>query len=267
MSGKAGTPTPRPVLRSTLSLNAIPTPTSAASSWSRRNVSDEIANGSSGTAVSAPRVPAPPVSTESAVLGTYPPDTPLSQQGSIHEASAPFSHPSHPAATHTHGQSSSYPSHHHSSSHHMSATAAPYSDQEHSFQSSTYAGSYDSSYSSASPWTPQSSSEYHQYHHPYYSHSMSNKIEEPILAPGEVPAPRPPMSYAALIGEALLMAPPPHQLYVSEISDSIKRRYPCECFHCLFVWDLLLPRPYIFTLVRIIRQIHPHTILATVNIS
>lgn len=57
---------------------------------------------------------------------------------------------------------------------------------------------------------------------------MSNKLEEPILAPGEVPAPRPPMSYAALIGEALLLAPPPHQLYVSEISDSIKKRYACE---------------------------------------
>lgn len=55
--------------------------------------------------------------------------------------------------------------------------------------------------------------------------SSPPKLQEPILAPGELPAPRPPMSYAALIGEALLMAPPPHQLYVSEISDSIKKRY------------------------------------------
>lgn len=56
--------------------------------------------------------------------------------------------------------------------------------------------------------------------------TMPGKQDEPILAPGELPAPRPPMSYAALIGEALLLAPPPHQLYVSEISDSIKKRYP-----------------------------------------
>ncbi|KAL7421035.1 hypothetical protein Q5752_003919 [Cryptotrichosporon argae] len=57
-------------------------------------------------------------------------------------------------------------------------------------------------------------------------HPHGNKQMEPILAPGEMPAPRPPQSYAALIGEALLLAPPPHQLYVSEISDSIKKRYP-----------------------------------------
>ncbi|KAI9636916.1 uncharacterized protein MKK02DRAFT_45624 [Dioszegia hungarica] len=55
--------------------------------------------------------------------------------------------------------------------------------------------------------------------------SVPTKMDEPILAPGELPAPRPPMSYAALIGEALLLAAAPHQLYVSEISDSIKRRY------------------------------------------
>lgn len=111
----------------------------------------------------------------------------------------------------------------------MSGT--PYSDQEVSFQSSTYAGSYESSFGSNSPWTPQSAEiGGHHHYHPYYAHAqaMSNKIEEPILAPGEVPAPRPPMSYAALIGEALLLAPPPHQLYVSEISDSIKKRYACE---------------------------------------
>jgi hypothetical protein len=54
------------------------------------------------------------------------------------------------------------------------------------------------------------------------------KQVERILAPGEIPAPRPPMSYAALIGEALLLAPPPHHLYVSEISESIKKRYACE---------------------------------------
>jgi hypothetical protein len=57
---------------------------------------------------------------------------------------------------------------------------------------------------------------------------MRAKIEEPILMPGELPAPRPSATYAALIGEALLTAPAPHQLYVAEISDMIKRKYACE---------------------------------------
>ncbi|GFZ47182.1 hypothetical protein JCM24511_04925 [Saitozyma sp. JCM 24511] len=66
---------------------------------------------------------------------------------------------------------------------------------------------------------------HHQSYYPYPMPQTAIKQDEPILALGELPAPRPPMSYAALIGEALLMAPPPHQLYVSEISDSIKKRY------------------------------------------
>ncbi|GMK57110.1 hypothetical protein CspeluHIS016_0309500 [Cutaneotrichosporon spelunceum] len=49
---------------------------------------------------------------------------------------------------------------------------------------------------------------------------------EPFLLPNEDELPRPAPSYAALIGEALLLAEPPHQLYVSEISESIKARYP-----------------------------------------
>lgn len=52
--------------------------------------------------------------------------------------------------------------------------------------------------------------------------------DEPILLPGEEPAARPARSYQALIAEALLMSPPPHHLYVSEIADSIKARYACE---------------------------------------
>lgn len=52
--------------------------------------------------------------------------------------------------------------------------------------------------------------------------------KEPILMPGEEPLPRPTKPYAALIGEALLLAPPPHHLYVSEICASIRARYPCE---------------------------------------
>lgn len=53
---------------------------------------------------------------------------------------------------------------------------------------------------------------------------------EPFLLPNEEELPRPAPSYAALIGEALLLGDPPHQLYVSEISESIKARYPCECY-------------------------------------
>jgi hypothetical protein len=155
------------------------------------------------------------------------------QQGSAHEASAPFSHSSQSVANHHH---SSYPpppplqsSVHHSSAHTQSMpinSGPQYSDPDLSFQSASYAGSYDSSYGSHSPWTPGSAPLEHQYNQAYYT-SMDRAIE-PILAPGEVPAPRPPISYAALIGEALLYAPPPHQLYVSEISESIKSRYACE---------------------------------------
>lgn len=54
------------------------------------------------------------------------------------------------------------------------------------------------------------------------------KPPEPILKPGEVPATKPALSYAALIGEALLTSAPPHHLYVSEISESIKSKHACE---------------------------------------
>lgn len=107
--------------------------------------------------------------------------------------------------------------------------------------SSSYTSSPYESVPSYSPWPAHSSlpshSELHSrfppgYPYPPPTHYWSQaptKMDEPLLAPGELPAPRPPMSYAALIGEALLLAAPPHQLYVSEISDSIKRRYSCEC--------------------------------------
>lgn len=62
----------------------------------------------------------------------------------------------------------------------------------------------------------------------YGYQSMVQRPAEPILAPGEEPAQRPPACYAALIAEALLLADPPHQLLVSEISESIKSRYVCE---------------------------------------
>lgn len=211
MNGKPG----RPVLRPTLSHNSVLTPAST-------NLNRRLAGGYEDNSRST--------TTESGIGYAS------TQQGSsAHEASAPYSHPSQSVATHHH---SAYPppppapsSAHHSSAHTQSMSINPgpqYSDPDLSFQSASYAGSYDSSYGSHSPWTPGSASVEHQYNHPYYAMAL-NRVDEPILAPGEVPAPRPPISYAALIGEALLLAPPPHQLYVSEISDSIKSRYVCEC--------------------------------------
>lgn len=66
-----------------------------------------------------------------------------------------------------------------------------------------------------------------------------SRQKEPIIKPGEQIAVKPNLSYAALIGEALLLAPPPHNLYVAEISESIKSRYLCES---PFVISLLLCR-------------------------
>jgi hypothetical protein len=209
MNGKTG----RPVLRPTLSHNTVLTPTSV--NWNRRSGAEDTNSGHR------------PNTTESGlVYNTTQPGTNHHQ----HEASAPYTQ--HSVATH-----SSYPpappppsSHPHSSSHTQSMSinsGNPYSDPEISYQNASYSGSYDSSFGSQSPWTasPQLEGSYSQ---SYYSQMPVGRIDEPILAPGEVPAPRPPVSYAALIGEALLLAPPPHQLYVSEISESIKRRYVCE---------------------------------------
>lgn len=85
---------------------------------------------------------------------------------------------------------------------------------------------------------------YHGYFPPAMQHmptspppkSKSNQGPHPvgpILEPGEELAARPPFTFAALIGQALLEAPPPHQLYVSEIADSIKKRYACESYNCI----------------------------------
>ncbi|ORY24197.1 hypothetical protein BCR39DRAFT_507542 [Naematelia encephala] len=128
-----------------------------------------------------------------------------------------------------------------SNSYDITPSSMAYTD-EASFHTTSYAGSYDSSFPTSS-WpvdTELSQAPTTQSGHPgayaacrqaqfrhYFSPAMTAQFKEiePILAPGELPSPRPPMSYAALIGEALLLSPPPHQLYVSEISDSIKRRY------------------------------------------
>ena len=154
-------------------------------------------------------------------------------QGNHEAPSAAFTTLStNPPAANQHPISSSYPP----------ITHDPYND-ELSFHTS-YSTSYDSSFSSGtsgSPWAHQpqlphsNSSPYQQPvyigqgQHMYTMYPPATvKPTEPILAPGELPAPRPTMSYAALIGEALLLAPPPHHLYVSEISESIKARYACE---------------------------------------
>ncbi|WWD21188.1 hypothetical protein CI109_105672 [Kwoniella shandongensis] len=106
---------------------------------------------------------------------------------------------------------------------------SPYTPSSYGWGNNT--GGNPNASSLSSSWPPMSSSIIHPhqqqspYHWSMHHMAMPAKQDEPILAPGELPAPRPPMSYAALIGEALLLAPPPHQLYVSEISDSIKKRY------------------------------------------
>lgn len=134
---------------------------------------------------------------------------------------------------------SAHPTYHHQGSAHI----APYSD-ELSFHTASYTGSYDSSYSN-SPWGADSQNRALPYY-PFGNMSSQtyrngDKLDEPILLPGEMPAPRPPMSYAALIGEAILLAPPPHSLYVSEISDSVKRRYDCESTTPFFTLRLTFP--------------------------
>jgi len=162
-----------------------------------------------------------------------------SHQQGIHEAASGTPFATLPTSTATHSTSSSYPPAHSTIPLHSSTS---YSDAADASFPTSY--SYDASFSSASsgsPWPQQphhGSSPHlppqHQlippqyYGHPLYEMYPSGKQLEPILAPGEIPAPRPPMSYAALIGEALLLAAPPHHLYVSEISDSIKKRYACE---------------------------------------
>jgi hypothetical protein len=173
-------------------------------------------------------------------FGSYaaPPPAPL-QETHPSNSNHSSSHSYPPPHTTTSPSQTSSNQHPHTHTQPMQVNSGPYSD-ELSFQSNSYAGSYESSFSSAasaSPWTSQSTLPIpegypvHPHHpgYPFFAMNMtSSKIEEPILAPGEEPAPRPPISYAALIGEALLLAQPPHQLYVSEISDSIKKRYPCE---------------------------------------
>nr|ODN90594.1 hypothetical protein L203_01705 [Cryptococcus depauperatus CBS 7841] len=192
----------RPVLRPSFSHNAVvssPTP----STWPRRVMT--------ASAISSPR---PAIAADS------------SGDMSRHEASTPsLTHSTsstHPVSSSSSSQQYGYP--------HYTSTPpynAPYGEYP-----------YGTPYATApypQPGWPQMSTVAHASYAPQHhwaatptmhATAMPSKQDEPILAPGELPAPRPPMSYAALIGEALLMAPPPHQLYVSEISDSIKRRYP-----------------------------------------
>ena len=199
----------------------------------------------------ASTTPLPPVSSAAEQTTFFSAAPPPSTSVSVVPAHNPsFTSHSHPAAstataTTTPPSSATIPAytqhpphpHPHSQPISIQHTTPTYAD-EHSFGTSY---SYDTSFSSTSsgsPWMGQHAAPHpppalvpsQYYPHPHVLYEMYGPVKqvEPILAPGEIPAPRPPMSYAALIGEALLLAPPPHHLYVSEISESIKKRYACE---------------------------------------
>ena len=222
----------RPILRPSFSHNAVINSPSPAN-WPRRIVThgDPITTG--------------------AITGSRVNDRARPPTADVAQDNASLNHHHHPhhlntsnippqAATHSNREAQSSfpgltinPSNSHPNSYRGPGTSfTPYSD-ELSFHTTSYPGSHDSSYPN-SPWPleTQSAIEQQPRHIAYYPAAMSNfpvcKREEPLLAPNEIPAPRPAMSYAALIGEAILLAPPPHCLYVSEIADSIKGRYPCE---------------------------------------
>jgi hypothetical protein len=251
----------RPVLRPTLSHNnTYHTPSPA--TWPRRVTANE-GDGILPTSFPSDRPRTSTVATNSAPVLVQEQAFRASSVIQLeHEANAPF-------ATLTSGTSTTSSSTQpHSSTYDNKPSVTTNSHNSHqittsrdihtgynddsAFHTTSY-GSYDSSFSSShggngnSPWLAPIQA---QLPHPYYPmYAMPPQKEiEPILAPGEIPAPRPPMSYAALIGEALLMAPPPHQLYVSEISDSVKKRYACECcFVCLHPALVHLSRPCVIT--------------------
>ncbi|WWC91019.1 uncharacterized protein L201_005959 [Kwoniella dendrophila CBS 6074] len=256
---------PKPILRPSMSQNNIHN-TPSPSSWPRRIMTtgsvpppptfpmDDRINGSMVRQQSVPSI-APAVnfsaSTSSAVSENN--NTSTSQGIPIvHGHQSQSSHHQHEANTpylSTSVSSTSSVGSHLNSLSHISAHPHLYPQQHqpqtyynHPQEESHYPSSYDGYPSStSSPWQQPMSTiiPHHQqqqpqqqqqqqspYHWGMHHMAIPQKQDEPILAPGELPAPRPPMSYAALIGEALLLAPPPHQLYVSEISDSIKKRYP-----------------------------------------
>ncbi|KAK4689378.1 hypothetical protein P7C73_g743, partial [Tremellales sp. Uapishka_1] len=157
--------------------------------------------------------------TAGTIMSTTPFATPSEVQQHEVSSSASFPVPSISTSSSSHPTQQQQPQ----PSYQPFSISTPYSDDLSSYGSTPY-GSYDATY--AAPSWPVTSFEVS--HIPQYGlppMQSYHKQDEPILMPGEIPAPRPSLSYAALIGEALLMAPPPHQLYVSEISDSIKKRY------------------------------------------
>ncbi|OCF40582.1 hypothetical protein I317_05592 [Kwoniella heveanensis CBS 569] len=237
----------RPALRPSLSHNALlntPSPASA-STWPRR-----VMTTGSALSASLPSAPAPSVhfSAPSAVSEN---NSNMATTGAahhqnqhhhhLHEANTPFL--SHSTSSSTSNASSTanaaatqphpYASHPSYQSYNNNNTNTSSSSYPHADSPSTYPYDSTNAYPSSSAWAmttvvnhPHHQQQQSPYHWGMHHMAIPSKQDEPILAPGELPAPRPPMSYAALIGEALLLAPPPHQLYVSEISDSIKKRYP-----------------------------------------
>lgn len=235
--------TSRPALRPSLSHNAVLN-TPSPSTWPRRTMTTSALSTSAVPTLGSNqrvRPDGPPL--ESAIAGENNNKVTTLQ----HEANTPSLSQSVTSTTSTTAiatqqpvpSSSSLPAHPYG----YSTYAAPFSNassySEYPYNPSSYsAPAYASAPYPQPNWqmTSVSHAIAHRQPQPQYSWgdvhaaTMPGKQDEPILAPGELPAPRPPMSYAALIGEALLLAPPPHQLYVSEISDSIKKRYPCEYF-------------------------------------
>lgn len=233
---------PRPALRSSLSHNAV-LDTPSPSIWPRRSMTISAL---STSAVPIPgsnqRMPADGAPSESAIAGENNSEAMTVQ----HEANTPSLSRSTTCTTSTSVAVSqqAVPSSSSSSTHPYGYPqyAAPFNDASSSSEYPYNPSPYDTPAYASAPypqpnWQMTSISHdaiAHKQQQPQYhwadahAATMPGKQDEPILATGELPAPRPPMSYAALIGEALLLASPPHQLYVSEISDSIKKRYPCE---------------------------------------
>ncbi|WVQ81348.1 hypothetical protein IAT38_003471 [Cryptococcus sp. DSM 104549] len=195
----------RPALRPSLSHNAAVHSTPSPSTWPRR-IMTAPAEHEANTPFAAATAPG---TSTSAAAATHPSS----------------SHPSHSSRSHSH------PAHHYHPYSTHTPPPAPYAD-DYAYPAPSYGAPSYQPYTPQTAWNMASISHppppHHQapYHWGMHHMAIPTKQDEPILQPGELPAPRPPMSYAALIGEALLLAPPPHQLYVSEISDSVKKRYP-----------------------------------------
>ncbi|KJE04223.1 hypothetical protein I311_02030 [Cryptococcus gattii NT-10] len=229
----------RPALRSSLSHNAV-LDTPSPSIWPRRSMTiSALSTSTVPTPGSNQRMPADGAPSGSAIAEENNSEAMTVQ----HEANTPSLSLSATSTTSTSVTASqqAIPSSSSSSTHPYGYPqyAAPFNDASSSSEYPYNPSPYGTPAYASAPYpqpnwqmTSISHAIAHKQQQPQYhwadvhAATMPGKQDEPILATGELPAPRPPMSYAALIGEALLLASPPHQLYVSEISDSIKKRYP-----------------------------------------